>query len=129
MREGLKAAPRLDAQPRAQNSSAPVMAGLEDLVGRIQDLMWSDVGVVRTRMGMQKVVKELIEMAPKLEKPTTRRAHEVSNLHLAALFVARSALAREESRGAHYRMDYPDHDDKKFLKHSIVRGDKVLFIA
>jgi L-aspartate oxidase len=129
MREGMKAAPRLDAQPQAPNSNATVMAGVEDLVGRVQDLMWSDVGVVRTRMGMQKVVKELIEMAPKLEKPTTRRAHEVSHLHLAAILVARSALAREESRGAHYRMDYPDHDDKKFLKHSIVRGDKVLFIA
>jgi hypothetical protein len=26
-------------------------------------------------------------------------------------------------------MDYPDHDDKKFLKHSVVRGDKVVFVA
>jgi succinate dehydrogenase/fumarate reductase flavoprotein subunit len=42
--------------------------------------------------------------------------------------VARSALAREESRGAHYRMDYSDHDDKKFLKHSVVRGDSVRFL-
>jgi succinate dehydrogenase/fumarate reductase flavoprotein subunit len=50
-------------------------------------------------------------------------------LHLAALLVARSALAREESRGAHYRMDYPDHDDKKFLKHSVVRTEKVVFVS
>jgi hypothetical protein len=26
-------------------------------------------------------------------------------------------------------MDYPDHDDKKFLKHSVVRGDKVVFVS
>jgi hypothetical protein len=26
-------------------------------------------------------------------------------------------------------MEYPDHDDKKFLKHSVIRGDKVLFVA
>src|ERR1035441_121415 len=58
-----------------------------------------------------------------------RRAHEASNLHLAGLLVARSAMAREESRGAHYRMDYPDHDDKKFLKHSVIRGDKVIFVS
>ncbi len=88
--------------------------------------MWADVGVVRTRMGMAKAVKELTEMASKFEPPMTRRAHEASNLHLAALLVARSALGREESRGAHYRMDYPDHDDKKFLKHSMVRGDKIV---
>jgi L-aspartate oxidase len=91
--------------------------------------MWSEVGIVRTRLGMQKAVKALEEMAPKLAHPKTLRGHEAANLHLAALLVARSALAREESRGAHYRMDYPDHDDKKFLKHSVVRGDKVVFVA
>ena len=40
----------------------------------------------------------------------------------------RSALAREESRGAHYRTDYPVHDDKKFLKHSVLKGDGVRFV-
>jgi L-aspartate oxidase len=79
-------------------------------------------------MGMQKAIKTLEEIAPKIAHPKTRRAHEAANLHLAALLVARSALAREESRGAHYRMDYSDHDDKKFLKHSVVRGDSVRFL-
>jgi L-aspartate oxidase len=90
--------------------------------------MWTEVGIVRTRLGMQKAVKVLEEMAPKLAHPKTRRGHEAANLHLAALLVARSAMVREESRGAHYRMDYPDHDDKRFLKHSVVRGDKVVFV-
>jgi succinate dehydrogenase/fumarate reductase flavoprotein subunit len=44
------------------------------------------------------------------------------------MLVARSALAREESRGAHYRIDYPGHDDKKFLKHSVVKGESVRFV-
>jgi L-aspartate oxidase len=101
---------------------------VEELVLQIQDLMWSEVGIVRTRMGMQKAVKALEEMAPRLAHPKTRRGYEASNLHLAALLVARSALAREESRGSHYRMEYPDHDDKKFLKHSVNRADKVAFV-
>ena len=119
---------RSSAGPKAAYSNGPVEAGVEELVGQIQDLMWSRVGIVRMRADMQKAVKTLEEMAPKLAHPKTRRGHEAANLHLTALLVARSALAREESRGSHYRMDAPDHDDKKFLKHSVVRGDKVVFL-
>jgi succinate dehydrogenase/fumarate reductase flavoprotein subunit len=36
-------------------------------------------------------------------------------------------MAREESRGAHYRTDFPDHNDVKFRKHSIVSGEKIRF--
>jgi len=129
IRESARSAARPGTQPKAAYSNGPVDAGVEELVGQIQAVMENEVGIVRTRMGMQKAIKSLEEMAPKLAHPKTRRAHEASNLHLAGLLVARSALAREESRGAHYRMDYPDHDDKKFLKHSVVRGDKVVFLS
>jgi L-aspartate oxidase len=90
--------------------------------------MWNDVGIVRTRAGMQKAIHRLEELTPKLAHPRTRRAYEAANLHQAGLLVARSALAREESRGAHYRTDYPDHDDKKFLKHSLLKGDSLRFV-
>jgi len=128
MRESARSAVHPGAQPKAAYSNGPVDAGMEEVIGQIQAVMENEVGIVRTRMGMQKAIKSLEEMGPKLAHPKTRRAHEAANLHLAALLVARSALAREESRGAHYRMDYPDHDDRKFLKHSVVRGDKVVFV-
>jgi len=128
MRDTERSAPKPHREPRAAYSNGPVDAGMEELVGLIQDLLWSEVGIVRIRTGMQKAVKLLEEMAPKIAHPKTRRGHEAANLHLAALLVARSALAREESRGAHYRIDNPDHDDRKFLKHSVVRGDKVVFL-
>ena len=116
------------SESQAAYSNGPVDA-IEELIGQIQNLMWTEVGIVRTRTGMQKAVKILEEMGPKLADPKTRRAHEAANLRLAASLVARSALAREESRGAHYRMDHPDRDDKKFQKHSVVRGDKLAFVA
>ena len=128
MREELKPVARRSAQPKAAYSNGPVDTGMEELIAQIEATLESEVGIVRTRMGMQKAVKTLEEIAPKLAHPKTRRAYEASNLHLAGLLVARSALAREESRGAHYRMEYPDHDDKKFLKHSVIRGDKVIFL-
>jgi L-aspartate oxidase len=124
-----KAPGKIENQPRAAYSNGPVDTGMEDVIGQIQDLMWNEMGIVRTRSGMQKAVKTLEEMAPKLRHPKTRRAYEAANLHLTASLVARSALAREESRGAHYRMEYPDHDDKKFLKHSVLRGEKVVFLT
>ncbi len=129
MRESARSAAGPGAQPKAAYSNGPVDAGIEEVIGQIQAVMEDEVGIVRTRMGMQKAIKSLEEMASKLAHPKTRRAYEAANLHLAALLVARSALAREESRGAHYRMDYSDHDDKKFLKHSVVRGEKVVFVS
>jgi L-aspartate oxidase len=129
MREKARPVSRPGAHPKAAYSNGPVEAGVEELIGQIQVLLENEVGIVRTRQGMQRAIKSLEEMAPKLAHPKTRRAHEASNLHLAGLLVARSAMAREESRGAHYRMDYPDHDDKKFLKHSVIRGDKVIFVS
>lgn len=128
MRESLKVKSHKLLEPKAAYSNGPVDAGVEELIGKIQDVMWTDVGIVRARMGMQKAVNALQEIAPKLAHPKTRRSHEAANMHQAALLVARSSLAREESRGAHYRMDYPDHDDRKFLKHSIVQGEKVRFV-
>jgi L-aspartate oxidase len=110
-----------------RSANAPADAAVEEIIAQTQTVMWNDVGIVRMRPGMQSAVKTLEDIAPKLQNPRTRRAHEAANLHLAALAVARSALAREESRGAHYRVDYPDHDDRKFLKHSVVRREKVVF--
>ncbi len=128
MRGEMRELKKAEHPPGAAYANGPVDSEVEELIAQIQNAMWSDVGIVRMRGGMQRAVKTLEEMAPSLRNPGTRRAHEAANLHLAALAVARSALAREESRGAHYRVDYPDHDDKKFLKHSVVRGEKVVFL-
>ena len=128
MRSAERPASRPARQPKAAYSNGPVEPGMEEVIGQIQDLMWNEVGIVRTRMGMQKAVKALEEMSPKVAHPKTRRGYEANHLHLAASMVARSALAREESRGAHYRIDNPDHDDRKFLKHSVVRSDKLVFV-
>ena len=127
MRAAERAASAPPSEPKAAYSNGPVEAGVEELIGQIQDLMWNEVGIVRMRTGMQKALKALEEMTPKLSKPKTRRGYEAANLHLTAQLVTRSALGREESRGAHYRMDYSDHENKRFLRHSVIRGDKVLF--
>jgi L-aspartate oxidase len=115
-------------EKKAASQNGPVDAGIEDMIGQMQETMWKHVGVVRTCTGMQEAIKVLESLAPRLSHPRTKRSHEAANLHTAGLLVARSALAREESRGAHYRTDYPGHDDKRFLKHSVIKGDTVRFV-
>lgn len=128
LREVPKVKSKVAGRPRAAYSNGPVDAGAEELIAQIQDVMWNNLGIVRTRVGMQQAIRRLEELSAKLANPRTRRANEAANLHQAGLLVARSALAREESRGAHYRTDYPDHDDKKFLKHSVIKDDSLRFV-
>jgi succinate dehydrogenase/fumarate reductase flavoprotein subunit len=54
----------------------------------------------------------------------TRADFELRNLHTLATLIARSALAREESRGSHYRSDFPYRDDDLFQKHSVIQRSK-----
>jgi L-aspartate oxidase len=102
-------------------------AASEEVVRDIQDLMWKDVGIIRSGVGLKRAILGLDEIASRVSNPQTRRAHEAHNLHLAGLLVARSALKREESRGAHYRTDFPDHDDDRFRKHSILQNSSIRF--
>jgi L-aspartate oxidase len=129
MREELKQSkPKASAQKKAASQNGPVDAGIEEIITQIQDLMWNDVGLVRMRKNMQNAIGKLEELAQRLAHPRTRRTYEAANLHATALLTARSALAREESRGAHYRVDNPAHDDKKFLKHSLAKADTIRFV-
>ncbi len=99
----------------------------EATIDKIQHLMWQYAGIVRDAAGLSKAFNMLEEIEGEISHPQTRRGHEAQNLHAAGMLVVRSALAREESRGAHYRSDFPNHDDK-FLKHSIIKGDSLDFV-
>ncbi len=87
---------------------------------QIQELMWQEVGIVRNGEGLQRAILELEEIAPTLDEISWRRGLEARNVLDAGMLVAQSALAREESRGAHYRTDFPTRDDEHYQKHSVV---------
>ncbi len=89
--------------------------------------MWRDVGIVREGKRLRGAIAALKELQGQLPEAHCRREWEAHNVAAIAQLIARAALAREESRGAHYRLDYPAHNDARFLKHSIIVGDKVRF--
>ncbi|MGH9528604.1 MAG: L-aspartate oxidase [Terriglobales bacterium] len=128
MREELRSRP---AKPGSLTATAmpesPADTRAEETIQEIQDLMWREAGIVRTGAGLKKAILRLEDLRLRMMKPRTRRGHEAQNLLSAGMLVARSALAREESRGAHYRSDFPDHNDVKFLKHSIITNDSIRF--
>ncbi|HEV2991189.1 MAG TPA: L-aspartate oxidase [Candidatus Angelobacter sp.] len=100
---------------------------VEPFIREIQQLMWNKVGIVRIGTGLKEAQQQLQSMAERLPQPASRRACEARNLHAAALLIVRSALARMESRGAHYRLDYPEHNDIRFKKHSVITDKGVRF--
>jgi L-aspartate oxidase len=101
---------------------------VEAFIQGIQQLMWNKVGIVRTRQSLTEAIEQLQTSPQELPPQTSRRNCEARNIHTAALLIARSALARLESRGAHYRTDYPEHDDSRFKKHSVVGEKGVRFV-
>ena len=128
MRDQLRNQPAKVEHVRRAVSNGPVNAVAEQVVSEIQDIMWQDVGIVRTGTGLKRAIERLSQTQARVAHPQSRRACEVQNLQMIGLAIARAALAREESRGAHYRTDFPDHNDKKFLKHSVVKGETVSFV-
>ena len=129
MRDELKMARKKSSKlpPAAAYSNGPVPVPVENAITRLQELMWKDAGIVRTGSGLKRALRELEETEALMSHPHSRREFEARNLQIAGLLVARSALAREESRGAHYRTDFPDHNDAKFRKHSVIAAGKVRF--
>jgi succinate dehydrogenase/fumarate reductase flavoprotein subunit len=114
------------AKPPAAEASAGA-TDVETLIQEMQQLMWSKAGIVRSRQGLSEALQCLTAMAGRLPGLDSRRHMEARNLHTASLLIVRSALARLESRGAHYRVDCPEHDDAKFKKHSVVTQQSVRF--
>ena len=127
MRKELGKAPARIRPPQPLASNGPMDTPIEQVIGEIQDLMWRDVGIVRTGATLKRALDQLIQISARVAHPQTRRAFEACNIHLVGTLVARAALAREESRGAHYRLDFPTHNDARFLKHSIIKGDSIRF--
>ncbi|MFA9492305.1 MAG: succinate dehydrogenase/fumarate reductase flavoprotein subunit, partial [Anaerolineales bacterium] len=101
-----------------------------DLRREMQEVMFDHVGVFRTEDGMKQAVEKIKELKSrfghvrvddtgKIFNTDTLEAWELGCMLDIAETTAVSAVARKESRGAHAREDYPDREDKKWMKHTM----------
>ncbi len=125
----MREVPRKQCGKTEESTTAPATftPAAGQITQAIRKITWRDLGIVRSAHGMKHTLADLRKLAESLPPQINRAACETANLHVVATLIARSALAREESRGAHYRLDYPLHNDAKFAKHSIVEGEKIRF--
>ena len=123
-------ASRIDSTANLLQTSAQVA----DLRRTLTQTMTDKVGVFRVGPELEDAVNEVDELTRQYEAlrvPPPRGAfdyrlmhfHELGFLLDVAAMVARGAVRRTESRGAHYRADYPQRDDERWLTHTFaVRG-------
>jgi L-aspartate oxidase len=110
---------------------APVVAtpeaATERWIAELRALMWKHAGLLRDGAGLREAQRALDALAVTMPRGLFRRALEARNLHAVAGLIVASALGRGESRGAHYRNDFPLHS--AVAKHSVMQRGKLEFVA
>jgi L-aspartate oxidase len=89
---------------------------------QLRRLAWEKCGIIRSGEGLAAACDELSGTGCLSSTQPNRTLFETRNMREVTLLIARCALARKESRGGHYRTDYPEKS-ADFQKHSLVRKD------
>jgi len=143
---GKRVVQRTETTERASPAPAPVIAGeakqyhflpdrepLSDMpplsLPNLQALMWDKVGIIRSADGLTEAAKILATWWLSADKekegtsflaPSDKPSYELNNLVLCARLMTEAALLREESRGAHFRTDFPQ-PSPEWQQHIIFR--------
>lgn len=85
---------------------------------RIQTTMWENVGIIRFERGLKEASRELEDIYNGLAAGEDLLAfYEAINMLTVARIIIQASLWRQESRGAHYRSDFPHRDDMRWKRH------------
>jgi succinate dehydrogenase/fumarate reductase flavoprotein subunit len=110
------------------NLTAEDEAQVAEIIAKLQASMWIDAGLLRQESTLCEGMRAQQECAQRLaalvaQGKGSRRLTEAQAISRVAQAILFSSLARTESRGAHYRNDFPKRDDANFRKHSIFSSD------
>jgi L-aspartate oxidase len=88
------------SKPGTDGSAAPSLPTL-------QQLLWEKAGIIRHSDGLTEAIEGLATWQQSLPSAEDRSSYELKNLVILGRMLAEAALLREESRGAHFRSDFP----------------------
>jgi L-aspartate oxidase len=117
----------VNVAPTASNTGVNSEAATEKWIKELRDLMWKYAGLLRDADGLEQAKRGLAALGKALPKGLTRRTVEARNLLVMAELIVAAALGREESRGAHFRNDFPLRDE--VAKHSVMQQGRLDFVA
>ena len=109
------------AVPCARSGQAERFEAPEPGAAEFRQIAWDYCGIVRCGDGLRRAIGQIESYGQRPAEFTLERA-EARNIRQVALLIARCALAREESRGAHFRTDFPAKH-AEFEKHSLISRD------
>ncbi len=91
------------------------------LRARVQEIVWRGVGIIRSALSLEQARRDLASLPISPSPNHAQGELEVGNMVLVGSLMAVAAFARTESRGAHYREDYPERSDAVWRKHILLR--------
>ena len=120
--QGGTVTPALFAEYRDTLTIAPD-GGAVPGASEVQDLLWRAAGLVRERSALDRAVEQLggwhrAISAAQSANPSARELRRIASLVTVGHLIARAALRREESRGGHFRTDFPKRDDINWRRHT-----------
>ena len=96
--------------------------GIKEIGHLLKTTMWNKVGIIRNEEGLQTALDKITDLKARFKMISISSAQdlfgafELENMLKVSDMVVRSSLKRTESRGAHYRSDYPEENNKLWLK-------------
>ena len=101
----------------AKNDDRPMALYAPATRASLQQTMTAGAGVLRTADSLKATDVALTELRAEPGGEPGLEAWETTNLHMVAAALVAGALARQETRGSHWREDFPDRDDERWLGH------------
>ena len=119
----------------AENLAPMNSVGNEDVYAmrrEIEDQMWDKVGLVRDGQGLGAALGALDDLSERLNRASVPAFREYNlawqewlnmrSMLTVAKLTCLSAMARKESRGSHYRSDFPSRNDEEWLRNVLVQS-------
>ena len=104
---------------------------VQELKHELQNIMWDYVGIFRSEKLLKTGIEKLNDLKskfPRKNKCLSKAEYEFKNVLTVAMLIAESAYNRKESRGAHYRLDYPETNEECMHSHLTKEEGELSFV-